>query len=124
MHGSVLVQNGVAYFAAGRSSHLDGGLRVTAWTAATGELRCQTLLAGPSYTVENLKENFRPPMGVLPDILMGDGDKIYMRANHLGQRPAACDRQAVAAGAKAASWTTATSSGRRGRSARARTTAG
>jgi len=80
VHGSVLVQNGLVYFAAGRSSHLDGGLRVCGVSAETGELRCETLFSGPSYTVENLSENFRPPMGVLPDILMGDGDKIYLRA--------------------------------------------
>jgi outer membrane protein assembly factor BamB len=83
VHGSVLVQNGTAYFAAGRSSHLDGGLQVYGVAADTGELRCQRLLSGPSYTVDNLQENFLPPMGELPDILMGDGDKNYMRATTL-----------------------------------------
>jgi len=79
VHGSVLLQNGVAYFTAGRSSHLDGGLGVYGVAADTGELRCRTLLSGPSYTVENLQENFLPPMGILPDILMGDGERIYLR---------------------------------------------
>ena len=84
MHGSVLVQNGVGYFAAGRSSHLDGGLRMYGVEPASGEIRYQSLLSGPAYTVENLSENFRPPMGALPDILMGDGEKIYMRGTTLG----------------------------------------
>ncbi|HPM79252.1 MAG TPA: PQQ-binding-like beta-propeller repeat protein [Candidatus Anammoximicrobium sp.] len=83
VHGSVLVQNGVAYFTAGRSSHLDGGLGVYGVAADTGELRCQTLFSGPSYTVENLQENFLPPMGMLPDILMGDGERIYLRGTAL-----------------------------------------
>jgi outer membrane protein assembly factor BamB len=83
IHGSVLVQSGVVYFTAGRSSHLDGGLRVYGIAADSGELRGQTLFSGPSYTVENLQENFRPPMGVLPDILIGDGERIYLRGTTL-----------------------------------------
>jgi outer membrane protein assembly factor BamB len=91
VHGSVLVQNDVVYFTAGRSSHLDGGLRVCGVLADTGQLRCETLFTGPSYTVENLVENFRPPMGLLPDILMGDGDRIYLRGATLDNdlKPAA-----------------------------------
>jgi len=79
VHGSVLVLNGVAYFAAGRSSHLDGGLYVQGIDASNGNLLHQTKLEGPSYTVDNMKDNYLPPMGALPDILMSDGDTIYMR---------------------------------------------
>jgi outer membrane protein assembly factor BamB len=79
VHGSVLVQNGVVYFTAGRSSHLDGGLRICGVSAGDGQPVCETLFSGPRYTVENLPENFRPPMGILPDLLMGDGDKLYLR---------------------------------------------
>jgi len=86
VHGSVLVQDdparegrAVAYFAAGRSSQLDGGIRLYGVDAATGELRCQTKLAGPDYAVGDFEENFKLPMGALPDILRGDGTKIYMR---------------------------------------------
>ena len=61
-----------------RGSHLEGGRHVYDVTAATGEVRCQTLLSGPSYSVENLSENFRPLMGGLPDILIDDGGKICM----------------------------------------------
>jgi outer membrane protein assembly factor BamB len=38
VHGGVLVQNGTAYFAAGRSSQLDGGIYLYGVDAATGEL--------------------------------------------------------------------------------------
>ena len=77
--GSVLIQNGIAYFCAGRTSQLDGGMRLYGLDAATGELRHQRSLHGPRYTVDNIKENYRLPEGTLPDILMGDGSIIMMR---------------------------------------------
>ena len=80
VHGSVLVQNGLVSFAAGRSSHLDGGLFLYGLDAVTGEVRHQTRLEGPRYTSANIEENNRLPMGFLPDILRGDGQKIYMRS--------------------------------------------
>jgi hypothetical protein len=79
VHGSVLIQNETVYFTAGRSSHLDGGLRLFGLAADTGQVRCQTLLAGPRYTVDNLAENFRPAEGALPDILVGDGQHVFLR---------------------------------------------
>jgi outer membrane protein assembly factor BamB len=80
VHGSVLVLDGVAYFAAGRSSHLDGGIYLYGIDARTGEVRCRRTLAGPSYNVDNISQNYRLPMGSLPDILLGDGDAIFMRS--------------------------------------------
>ena len=79
VHGSVLVQNGLAYFSAGRSSMLDGGIRMYAVDVATGNPRYERTLWGPHYTVDNVEENFKLPMGALPDILMGDGTNVYMR---------------------------------------------
>ena len=79
VHGSVLVQEGIAYFAAGRTSHLDGGIYLFGVDAATGELRHQTRIQGPSYNVDNISQNYELPMGTLPDILQGDGTSLYMR---------------------------------------------
>ena len=87
VHGSVLVRGGpstssgraVAYFAAGRSSHLDGGIYLRGLDAVSGELRYQTKLTGPSYSVESISQNYRLPMGALPDILQGEGALIHMR---------------------------------------------
>ncbi|OGV78957.1 MAG: hypothetical protein A3K19_00120 [Lentisphaerae bacterium RIFOXYB12_FULL_65_16] len=79
VHGSVLVQNDTVYAAAGRTSMLDGGIFVFGLDPATGQPRCQTRLNGPHYTVDNIQENFRLPMGSLPDIMMGDGTAVYMR---------------------------------------------
>jgi outer membrane protein assembly factor BamB len=79
VNGSVLVRDGLVYFAAGRSSQLDGGIYLSALEAATGELRHQRRLEGPSYTVDDIELNYRLPMGALPDILMSDGSTIFMR---------------------------------------------
>ncbi|MHC4581812.1 MAG: outer membrane protein assembly factor BamB family protein, partial [Planctomycetota bacterium] len=79
VHGSVLVQNGIAYFAAGRSSHLDGGIYLYGLDAASGEPRHQRRLQGPHYDGEDISQNYLLPMGSLPDILQGDGRYIHMR---------------------------------------------
>jgi len=79
VHGSVLVQNGVVYFAAGRSSQLDGGIHLYGLDAVTGEIRHQTKLEGPDYKVGDFDQNFRLPMGSLPDVLVSDGATIHMR---------------------------------------------
>ena len=80
VHGSVLVQKDTVYFASGRSSHLDGGIRLYGLDPATGQLRYQTKLEGPDYNVDNLKENNKPPEGALSDILVGDGSGLFMRS--------------------------------------------
>ncbi len=79
VHGSVLVIDSTAYFAAGRSSHTDGGIHLFGLDAASGELRCRTTLQGPSYRVDNIEQNYALPMGALPDILQADDTLIYMR---------------------------------------------
>jgi outer membrane protein assembly factor BamB len=88
VHGSVLVHGGgteggagpVAYFAAGRSSHLDGGLCLFAIDAGTGRVVHETKLTGPVYTVDNIQQNYRLPMGLLPDVLRVEDSALFMRA--------------------------------------------
>lgn len=79
VHGSVLVQDGKVYFAAGRSSQLDSGIFLYALDAKTGKPIHTTTLEGPHYTVHDIETNFKLPMGALPDVMMGDGTKVYMR---------------------------------------------
>jgi outer membrane protein assembly factor BamB/ubiquinone/menaquinone biosynthesis C-methylase UbiE len=79
VHGSILVLDGIAYFAAGRSSHLDGGIYLFGVDAVSGELRYKKRLQGPSYDINNISQNYKLPMGALPDILQGDDELIYMR---------------------------------------------
>jgi outer membrane protein assembly factor BamB len=86
--GSVLVDSdptinsgrAVAYFVAGRSSHLDEGLRLCAADAATGQVQKMAIMAGPEYTVDNIEQNYRLPMGLLPDILRTEESRLFMRS--------------------------------------------
>ncbi len=71
IHGSVLVVNGTVYLAAGHTSYLDGGIRLYGLDAESGRIRCsRTLTADP-----------RSFDGVLPDVLISDGQNIMMRNN-------------------------------------------
>ncbi len=55
VNGSVLVEQGIAYFAAGRSSYLDGGISVFGLSPETGEMIHNKVVAGP---YEEANENF------------------------------------------------------------------
>lgn len=88
VHGSVLVEDGVVYFAAGRSSFLDNGIYVYGLDAVTGEKICSRHLHGPFTDAGFSRENPNPGYvipGALPDILVSDGEHIYMR--HLKFNP-------------------------------------
>ncbi len=77
-HGSVLVQDGLVYTAAGRSGHLDGGITVYALDLATGEVRHQCNVTTPRKQETSGRETFNTA-GALNDILVSDGTHIYMR---------------------------------------------
>jgi len=66
VHGTVLVAGGVAYLAAGRSTYLDGGIRVYALRPETGEL------------IRKLKPLNPRPHG-LEDVLVAGAGSVYMR---------------------------------------------
>jgi outer membrane protein assembly factor BamB len=91
VHGSVLVQDDIAYFAAGRSSFLDGGIYVCAVRPETGELlRRQRVYSVEPETGDMAQCRLpydMPPtaLGALPDVLVGDGGSVYMR--HLRFHP-------------------------------------
>ena len=79
VQGSVLVQDGVVYFAAGRSSFLDGGIIVYGLDASTGEVLCHHLLEGPW---PDIKTDIGRPFameGALPDLIVSDGKDLYMQ---------------------------------------------
>ncbi len=78
VHGSVLVQDDVVYFAAGRSSFLDGGIRLYGLQAATGKLLHRTVIADKRPDV--MTDPGRPfdMDGALSDILVSDGSDLYM----------------------------------------------
>jgi len=87
-HGSVLVADGVALVAAGRSSYLDGGIFLYRLDPHTGKLLSRTCVDSRDPTTrrqpKGTVEGFDLPGG-LPDILSSDGARVYMR--HLAFKP-------------------------------------
>ena len=81
-HGSVLVLDGVVYCTAGRSTYLDGGIRILALDAATGKLLHETTLDTWSRTRDDAKgKPFIPGYhmeGAFSDVLVSDGQSIFM----------------------------------------------
>ncbi|MCF7849257.1 MAG: hypothetical protein K9M45_10425, partial [Kiritimatiellales bacterium] len=80
--GSVLVKGGIAYFTAGRSSYLDGGLYAYGVEAKTGKKVYEHRFDGPHNNKGMEPGNPMPGYvmeGALPDVLVTDGDQIYMR---------------------------------------------
>ena len=98
VHGSVLVQNGMAWVVAGRSMYVDGGLRLCRLDAATGKLLGEKVFDDRDpETGENMQvrvKGLNMPVA-LSDILSSDGLRLYMRSqamdlegNRLGFGPA------------------------------------
>ena len=85
VHGSVLVRETSdgrqAYFAAGRSGHLDHGVSIYGLDLATGELRAHRRLSMPHPRGDEQTDRARAHTmpGVFPDILVSHDDHIHMR---------------------------------------------
>jgi outer membrane protein assembly factor BamB len=86
VHGSVLVQEGVATFVVGRSMFLDGGLRVCRLDVPTGRLLSEVEMDDRDpETHDDLQVNVQGlnmPVA-LTDILSGDGEHLFMRSQVL-----------------------------------------
>ncbi len=86
--GSVLVQDGIAYVAAGRSGFLDGGIHVYGLEPATGRVVAHRVLDSrdPATGCEpaNVVGDAENPR-VLPDVLASDGESIFMRHSRLSK---------------------------------------
>ncbi len=83
VHGSVLIQNGELLCAAGRSSYLDGGIRLYKLDPDTGQKLSESTVYNPDPKTGKqplpTQENRRDVRGVLSDILLADGGDFYMR---------------------------------------------
>ena len=105
VHGSVLVLDEIAYVTAGRSSYLDCGLVMYALDPATGKVLNQSRICsehpeavegndGPKKMTKKLTQNATDPKtfqspdlsdgfsmagGTTSDILVSDGDSVYLR---------------------------------------------
>lgn len=76
LHGSVLVHDGVAYAAAGRSCYLDGGIRLCGLDPATGRKLSEARVA-----VDHAKDESAVFImaGAHPDVLVTDGKYVYLQ---------------------------------------------
>ncbi|RMF93218.1 MAG: hypothetical protein D6741_13960 [Planctomycetota bacterium] len=83
VHGSVLVEDGTAYVAAGRSTYLDGGVQLWALDPITGEIRHQTVLAGPFPKVGETRDMGFFLEGANVEVLVAEGGYVYMRQKKL-----------------------------------------
>jgi outer membrane protein assembly factor BamB len=81
--GNVLVRDGSAYFVAGRSNFLDGGLRFYRLDAKTGKTLAQTKIneidPKGGGNLADRHQVLNMPVG-LTDVLSCDGEFIYMRS--------------------------------------------
>lgn len=82
VHGSVMVEGGVVYCTAGRSSFLDGGIRLYGLDPSTGAVRCRTCVDTWSRTRDDAKAKpFVPAYhmeGACSDILVAQDGFIYL----------------------------------------------
>ncbi|HJN13936.1 MAG TPA: PQQ-binding-like beta-propeller repeat protein, partial [Armatimonadota bacterium] len=83
VHGSVLVRDSVAYFTAGRSTYIDGGISAYAVDALTGELLNSTTLEGPFPDLPDDRDVSFYVEGANSDVLVSEGDSIFMRQKQL-----------------------------------------
>jgi outer membrane protein assembly factor BamB len=112
VHGSIMVEGGTAYFAAGRSSYLDGGIRLYGLDPETGKVKYSSLLKNDHPTERGFDPNeltkiaqnatdrktFEDPdlsdafsmEGNITDVFVSDGTDIYMRHMRFNRE---CERQ-------------------------------
>jgi len=83
VHGTVLIENDVVYFVAGRSNFLDGGLRFFRLDVNTGRKISESVMNDRNPVtgedIQNSLQVLNMPVG-LPDILSSDGTYVYMRS--------------------------------------------
>jgi hypothetical protein len=80
VHGSVVVHQGELVVTAGRSSYLDGGVRICRLDPASGKLLGETTIYSPDpETGDQPAGGGKDVRGVKSDILVVDGDDVYMR---------------------------------------------
>jgi len=83
VHGSVLVTEDTAYFASGRSTYMDGGIRVWGLDPETGAVKYKTVLKGPFPKVPEKRDFAFYLPGANSDVLVAEGGYIYMRQKKL-----------------------------------------
>jgi len=83
VHGSVLIREGIAYVTAGRSTYLDGGVRVWGLDPLTGKIIHRTTIEGPIPDVTTDRDFAFYLTGANSDVLVAEGEHLYMRQKKL-----------------------------------------
>lgn len=83
VHGSVLLHDGIAYFTAGRSTYLDGGIHVYGLDPVSGDIRYKTVLKGPNPFEDGGRDVAFFILGANSDVLVSEGGYLYMRQKKL-----------------------------------------
>ncbi|MBG86446.1 MAG: hypothetical protein CMO80_06040 [Verrucomicrobiales bacterium] len=89
VHGSVLVEDGVATLVAGRSTFLDGGLRLIKLDMRNGKKLMEKIWDNlDPETGENIQDRLQTlQMQVgLPDVLCSDGKYTYLRSQKIDEK--------------------------------------
>jgi outer membrane protein assembly factor BamB len=88
VHGSVLVRDGEAYFTAGRSSYLDGGIDLYRLEAQTGKILSKARIYSPDPVTGKQPKQSGPAYmpGALGEILSSDDQYVYLRDMVLDKR--------------------------------------
>ncbi|MFC1718606.1 PQQ-binding-like beta-propeller repeat protein [Candidatus Poribacteria bacterium] len=81
VRGSVLIQDGLAYVTAGRSSYLDGGIDFHRLEPETGKILSTMPIYSPDPETGKQPDQYNPNVmpGARWDILTGDDQYIYLR---------------------------------------------
>jgi outer membrane protein assembly factor BamB len=81
VHGSVLVHEGKCWFAAGRSSYLDGGIHLYALDPATGQVADRQVIYSPDPKTGKMSPvtSGHAMAGLLNDIPATDGANVFIR---------------------------------------------
>jgi len=87
LHGSVLIFNDTVYAVAGRSSNLDGGLRLFALDPVTGSVKASSTF----YTEQTQQRDYYE--GVNNDLLATDGERIFLKHMRIDPQSLAITRQ-------------------------------
>ena len=96
VHGSVLAADGIVYFAAGRSSFLDGGIYLYGLELGTGAIRHQARLDGPWPDLSKPSSRAHEMDGSRNDILVSDGARLFLTQNVLDLELRAIDAPRIA----------------------------
>jgi len=80
VHGSVLIKDSALIVTAGRSSYLDGGIRLYRLEPQTGRQISETVIYSPDPAMKKQpKEGGKEMRGVLSDVLSTYKEDVYMR---------------------------------------------